>query len=190
MTFHTRAATDEIYSIFNGPLKSETKGRDNAESVCGSDYEDDDYTSAGESTGTGRISGTTSEFGDETNEFKKPIGDNGGEDYEDETKAESVGVSEWSEFTTSRHVPKVCPDEERETDHTQHSTSTHDNTPQPTNLLVDCGPLDRNQDPPDLFIPTSVELESNTCKRKFVPVPPEDYDPPSGPYRDAEVVAQ
>ena len=47
MTMHTRAATDEIYSIFNQPLKAETE--EDADSFCESDYEDDDacllYTS-------------------------------------------------------------------------------------------------------------------------------------------------
>jgi checkpoint serine/threonine-protein kinase len=169
-------------------LKSETKEGENAESTCGSDYEEDDYTSAGESTGTGRISGATSETGDETSGLKKTT-DNSEENDEEETRAESVSVSEWSEFTTSRHVPKVCPEEE-EPDRVSHSTSTHDMALQSPNILVDCEPLNRSQGSSDVSPPEPVEPESNSFKRKFVPVPPEDYDPPTGPYRDAAVVAQ
>ncbi|KAJ8602775.1 hypothetical protein MRB53_042361 [Persea americana] len=65
MTIHSKAAADDIYAIFNQalpPTKSTAVAdEDDEESIDG-----DDYTSAGESTGTGRISGTTSEFGDET----------------------------------------------------------------------------------------------------------------------------
>lgn len=103
MTFHTRAATDEIYSIFNQPLKSETAHADHGDSLCESDYEDDDYTSAGESTGTGRVSAGTSEFGDdETSTLRRT-----NEDDEDDEDADSVDGGEWTEFSTGKHVPKI-----------------------------------------------------------------------------------
>ncbi|KAE8350022.1 Mad3/BUB1 homology region 1-domain-containing protein [Aspergillus coremiiformis] len=89
MTIHTRAATDEIYSIFNQPLKAETEV---AES---SDFDDDDYTSAGESTGTGHISAASSDFGDD-----ETVGDG----FEDNTRAESVVDGEWTQLSTANDV--------------------------------------------------------------------------------------
>lgn len=103
MTIHTRAATDEIYSIFNQPLKAETD--DAADSLCGSDYEDEDYTSTAESTGTGHISAASSDFGDdETHTFHKSYDDT---DYADTARAESVTGSEWTDLSASRDVPDV-----------------------------------------------------------------------------------
>ncbi|KAJ5101611.1 hypothetical protein NUU61_003833 [Penicillium alfredii] len=103
MTMHTRAATDEIYSIFNQPLKAETE--DAADSLCDSDYEDEDYTSAGDSTGTGHISAASSDFGDdETHTFHKSYDDT---EYTDTTRAESVDGGEWTEFTASRDIPAI-----------------------------------------------------------------------------------
>ena len=59
MTFHTKEAMNEVYDIFNQTL---TKVPDEEEPAESEDDSDDDYTSAGESTGTGRISGHTSEY--------------------------------------------------------------------------------------------------------------------------------
>lgn len=96
MTMHTRAATDEIYSIFNQPLKAEAD--DATDSLCGSDYEDDDCTDTGDSTGTGRISVASSEFGDdETQTFHKSLDDTG---YADTTQG-----SDWTEFDPDRDIP-------------------------------------------------------------------------------------
>ncbi|PGH05030.1 BUB protein kinase [Helicocarpus griseus UAMH5409] len=180
MTLHTRAATDEIYSIFNQPLKSEMGG-DRAESLCGSDYEEDDYTSAGESTCTGRISGTASEFGDdETMGFGKAR-DNS-EYGEDETRAESVGgVSDWTEFIASRDIPNF----HREGNTEQNGNITHSqdmDSMTATNLNSSTNPSYK-----DISTPAA---GMSQIKPRFVPVPPEDYNPPSGPYRDAAVVAQ
>ncbi|KAA8644381.1 hypothetical protein EYZ11_001373 [Aspergillus tanneri] len=102
MTMHTRAATDEIYSIFNQPLRAE------AEAAESSDFEDDGYTSAGESTVTGRISIASSDFGDdETTTFHKSFD----EDGFDDTQAESVVEGEWTEFS-----PRKAEDEQDDGD--------------------------------------------------------------------------
>ncbi|KAH1567740.1 hypothetical protein KXX25_000132 [Aspergillus fumigatus] len=96
MTIHTRAATDEIYSIFNQPLKAETENVADS-----SDFEDDDYTSAGESTCTGRISITSSDFcDDETTTFHRSDDEAEEEDFEDHTHAESVVDGEWTQFSS------------------------------------------------------------------------------------------
>ena len=181
MTFHTRAATDEIYSIFNQPLKSELQARDDAESFSGSDYEDDDYTSVGETTG--RISATASEFGDDDN------GEDTGRNYDevteqgfqDETQGDITGVSEWSEFT-GKHIPtlgepvmgeKHVSGEDRRASESGCRPNDGDNGMQNINALS-----------------TDRTIDNNSSRRRFVPVPPPDYNPPVGPYRDAAVVAQ
>lgn len=154
MTFHTRAATDEIYSIFNQPLKAETE--DAVDSLCGSDYEDDDCTSVGESTVTGHVSATSSDFGDEEmTTFHRQIMEHEDErSYDDTTRAESVAGSEWTQFTNSDIPPAVS------------------------------GELTTS--------PVAVDNFSNEKpeRQRFVPEMPEDYDPPSGPYRDPAIVAQ
>ncbi|KKZ67850.1 hypothetical protein EMCG_06479 [[Emmonsia] crescens] len=183
MTLHTRAATDEIYSIFNQPLKSEMD-RDHAESLCGSDYEDDDYTSAGESTCMGRISGTTSEFeDDETTSFRKTREGNQFED--DETRAESVGVSEWTEFTASRHIPSVYP--EGSNGQNQDITQPHTLDAESMTAITHLDSSITNAATKDISTPSA---RMSQIKNRFVPVPPEDYNAPSGPYRDAAIVAQ
>jgi checkpoint serine/threonine-protein kinase len=98
MTMHTRAATDEIYDMFSQPLKAEEE--DAADSLYGSDYDDDDC----DSTGTGRISAASSDFGgEETQTFHRSLDDTG---YADTTRAESVLGDDWTEFT-ARDVPGI-----------------------------------------------------------------------------------
>lgn len=102
MTMHTRAATDEIYGIFNQPLKAETE--EATDSLFGSDYEDDDCASTGDSTGTGHISAASSDFGDdETQTFHRALDDT---EYPDTTRAESVVGDDWTEFS-ARDIPGV-----------------------------------------------------------------------------------
>ncbi|CAG8051636.1 unnamed protein product [Penicillium olsonii] len=105
MTMHTRAATDEIYSIFNQPLKAETE--EDADSFCESDYEDDDAASTGDSTGTGHHSAASSDFGDEeTQTFHKSYDDT---DYANTTRAESIDGDDgdWTEFNPDRDIPGI-----------------------------------------------------------------------------------
>jgi checkpoint serine/threonine-protein kinase len=170
MTLHTKAATDEIYSIFNQPLKSELK--DNTESGCDSDYEDDDYTSAGDSTCTGRISTTTSEFGEEETSAVKSAG-------EDETEAASVG--EWTEFSSSKHVPNVDADEIEE-------TNEAGSRAKPT-LGLSSSQKDSSNLIDELVTPIST-MEVSPLQGKFIPLPPEDYELPTRPYRDESQMAQ
>ena len=96
MTIHTKEAMNEVYDIFNQPLKPTMEPVEDNESEEESDDEDD-YTSAGESTGTGQISGTASEFGDDT-----------GNDFTIVSRTEDIDIStqqtvtgsEWSENNT------------------------------------------------------------------------------------------
>lgn len=101
MTMHTRAATDEIYSIFNQPLKAEEE--DAADSCFGSDYDDDDCASTADTTG--HISATSSDFGDdETQTFHKSLDDTEYGDG-DTTHPGSIVGDDWTEFSVSRDVP-------------------------------------------------------------------------------------
>ncbi|RAL01393.1 putative checkpoint protein kinase (SldA) [Aspergillus ibericus CBS 121593] len=156
MTIHTRAATDEIYSIFNQPLKAETENV--AES---SDFEDDDYTSAGESTCTGRISAASSDFGDDDTTFHKSFVEGDEDGFEDNTRAESVVDGEWTQFSACdvpAHSPTVPED------------AAYNDGENNTGRFLD-----------------GVD---ETERQRFVPEMPEDYNPPYGPYRDPAVVAQ
>lgn len=87
MTLHTRAATDEIYDIFNAPLPS---GEDENQSDDDEYMSDGDYTSGGESTCTTRQI-----------EMSDAVDDDEG----NETDAKSL--SEWSDFEAQKHIPNV-----------------------------------------------------------------------------------
>lgn len=83
MTIHTRAATDEIYDLFNAPLQQphQQDESDDEESMS-----DGDYTSGGESTCTTRQI-AMSEAGDDEEDGKS--------------------LSEWSDFTPGKHIPNM-----------------------------------------------------------------------------------
>lgn len=178
MTFHTREAMDEIYGIFNQPLKTEGDLAGGSDSGDDSeDDDDDDYTSAGESTGTGRISGTTSEFGDQTGaDFTmKTTAD----EEPDETEVKSV--SEWPEFTASRHIPK-----DDQPDGSDEETESAQDEP----LEIHQDPQDIHEGDHELTTSTSPEPGSVALPTRFVPIPPEDCEVPTRPYRDEAQIAQ
>ncbi|EFQ96865.1 BUB protein kinase [Nannizzia gypsea CBS 118893] len=167
MTFHTKAATDEIYGIFNQPLKSELQLAKDVDSVYGSDYEDDDYTSVGEITTTSGISAPGSEFGDdETNTFEATRASIGADRLRDQTEGDITSVSAWTEFSPEEHIPRAGTRTPRDGEDAENSDS------------LGTMPTPRRGD-------RIVHQDEN-----FVLVPPEDYNPPRGPYRDAFVAAQ
>ena len=97
MTFHSKAATNDIYDMFNQPPPKPE--REDTQSGDDTDFGDDDtYSTAGESTGTGRISAATSEFGDDTLASIRT---------DQNTGSQPDSVSPWSEFTASKHLPKL-----------------------------------------------------------------------------------
>ncbi|KAH8647579.1 Mad3/BUB1 homology region 1-domain-containing protein [Tricladium varicosporioides] len=162
MTLHTRAATDEIFDLFSQPLNSAEDEEDEEESDDDDgDMTDGDYTSGGESTGTGRFP-TTSEAGD------------------DET-SDVRSVSEWSEFTARKHVPNM-EDEEEDTGASHFTEADED-------LEAIKVEIPRDVEVDGLVTPISPELPSNP-RTMFVPIPPEDYEPPLRPYRDPSQVSQ
>lgn len=153
MTLHTRAATDDIYDLFNQPLKLPEEEEDEEEESDDDDMTDGDYTSGGESTGTGRLISTSEAGDDETSDVKS--------------------VSEWSEFTARKHIPNI--DDEDEDTRASRFTEGDDEDPE---AVVE----------EKLVTPVSPELLP-TARTMFVPIPPEDYEPPTRPYRDPAQVS-
>lgn len=165
MTLHTRAATDEIYDLFNQPLPAEEEQEEEEVSDDDDgDTTDGDYTSGGESTRTSQIP-TTSEAGD---------------DFDETSEVKSV--SEWSEFTARKHIPKLGDDENDDTQASRFSAADD------TFDVIEVE-LPRHNDEEDLATPISPELPSN-ARTMFVPIPPEDYEPSTGPYRDPSQISQ
>ena len=191
MTIHTKEAHNDILDIFNQPLRSVRPIGEAPEIEDEEDeYDADDYTctSAGESTGTGRISSATSEAGDLDGDVTQTRNATMTSDLidakSDLTEARSditdaKSASEWSDFTRSKHVPKL--------DHLKDSTETgivggesvfkapHEaSPPRHGGLLIAPASPSPTEDPKTLFLPS----------------PPVDYEAPTGPYRDPEQVAQ
>ncbi|KAI9886229.1 MAG: hypothetical protein M1823_001964 [Watsoniomyces obsoletus] len=161
MTFHTRAATDEIYDIFNQPLHL-SGGLTEEATPEGerSDEEEDAYASGGETTtGTGRVS-----VNSETESR---------EEDEEEEAAEATG-SEWSEFTARKHIPDldldVVGDGEnglnKNTNNLEIMTQGIENMELrgDTDLITPTSPDEHDQRPTSLTQST------------FIPMPPDDYE--------------
>ncbi|CAI6334651.1 unnamed protein product [Periconia digitata] len=192
VTIHTKEAMDEIYDIFNQPLQdakeldavAESEEESSEESSDGEEEDDDedDYTSAGESTGTGRLSCVNSEFGDETTAgdftLGTTVGDNDDSGSEaDDTDGKSVSGA-WSDFTeikhdSEEHEPQLS-DAEQESDGESLTAIPHEQT---------------GDHSPEAVTPTSPAASSNSLPTRFVPVPPEDYEVPTRPYRDPAIAA-
>lgn len=155
MTIHTKAATDEIYDLFNAPLKSTNEDTESNEDEY---MTDSDYTSGAESTGTTRQI-SISEAGD------------------DET-ADDKSVSEWSDFTARKHIPKVDGEDEYEPDEDVNSELS--------DLIDPSNAQEPGDEGDDGILPTA---EDSPPRTRFIPIPPEDYEPPTRPYRDPAEVA-
>jgi checkpoint serine/threonine-protein kinase len=182
MTLHTKEAMDEIYGIFNQPLKNAEENVSEVQSgeESSDDDEEDDYTSGGESTGTGRISCVTSEFGDETTAGDFTLGtrvldpDNDEETDADDTDVKSV--SAWSDFSENKHESR----EDQQDGSGDESEQSEDNS---FDEISHPDLESEQQHDPDLVTPTSPGAPASLPTR-FVPVPPEDYNPAMRPYRD------
>lgn len=164
MTINTKEAMDEIYGIFNQPLPSQAEQTDGEE-----EDSDDDYTTGDESTATGKLSATASEYGDETrNELlgaQEPVQpDDDGQ----------TNVTGWSDFTTSKHVPKETAESAPES--AQSTTwDVYQDTSQSANKAA--GEED------ELVTP-----QEENPRTQYVPLPPEGYEPPSTQYRDVSML--
>jgi len=112
MTLHSKVAMNEVYDMFNQPLRSQAK--DDTQSGDETDFGDDTYSTAGESTGTGRISAATSEYGEDTVASLHADQEN--------TSSQPDSVSPWSDFTASKHVPKISNKAKGQSKHKQNSS--------------------------------------------------------------------
>ncbi|KAF2102247.1 hypothetical protein NA57DRAFT_64788 [Rhizodiscina lignyota] len=177
MTVCTKEAMDEIYDIFNQTLTKVPEEEDVASAEESDDDDDDDaYTSAGESTGTGRISASASEFGDDTA---------GGADFTEQTEAKSTAdeneglTSEtgWSSFSQVKDLPDEGDEEDDEPSQVTGASWSDPNAEKQTSVP------DAEQEE-YLITPTSPGFHSQSHPASFVPIPPEDYDAPTHPYRN------
>lgn len=173
MTIHTKAATDDIYDIFNAPLKRPSDEAD----VSGDElYEtDSNYTTDGaESTCTTR-NVLTSEAGDMEED----------QAARDDETSDVRSLSEWSDFSTRRHVPDVNAVEEEE-NFTIASDVVNVRDADPSLRFTEhtiTGPDFDDNDDEQYDMDDDDELPPRT-RTTFVPIPPEDYVPNPRPYRD------
>ncbi|KAH9429080.1 hypothetical protein MCOR02_010490 [Pyricularia oryzae] len=171
MTMHTRAATDDIYDIFNAPIKPATQEEGSGDE----DYDTDgDYTSGAESGNTTRA---ISEAGDEDEE-EEEVDDDDDDDAEDEAidaddTADDKSVSEWSDFTARKHIPNLDDIGAEDQDVTRASNFTEQPSPE-------LNPEDDENLEPE----TPIDDDDPRTRTTFVPIPPEDYVPERRTYRD------
>jgi len=213
MTINTKAAHNEIYEMYNSASKDEC--RDESQSGIDTDFEDDTFSTAGESTRTGRMSTTNSEFGDETISSVRSFG------------ADDTNASPWSDFTTgkiSKVLKKARSAKHKRYDSEENTGNTPASQDQSQNSFdtqaigeianQDFGELDtmaiarlaggadepisisdgEEEDEDDHVESTEtsqMEVAEQAEKPRYVPIPPEDYEPtPMRPYRDLDFAAQ
>lgn len=142
MTFHSRAATDEVYDMFSAPFIGRNFGEPEHEEA---EFEasDDDFT---------KTEFTVTNFGG-----SKPSN----------ARADSDNDSQWSEFEE--------PDESLLTGGSNHDQENQDNIPQRKPKKLQIFREDDENTPPS----------SKPGRKLEIPPPPEDFDPPTGRYRDA-----
>ncbi|KAL9093594.1 MAG: hypothetical protein Q9165_003989 [Trypethelium subeluteriae] len=187
MTINTKEAMEEVYGIFSAPLPSQQEAEESEESD-----DDEDYTSAGESTGTCRISSANSECDDETRaefgeETFKEVLENKQKhqhnDQHDNTVSDAKSEAEWSEFTASKHVP-TAEQTDDETQRVEPSSSAKFEVYQDADE-VNLSPQEQVNTPVD-----HGDLENVPPETKFVPLPLEDFEAPTHPFRNADQIAQ
>ncbi|POR35369.1 Checkpoint serine/threonine-protein kinase bub1 [Tolypocladium paradoxum] len=173
MTLHTKAATDDIYDIFNAPLKSSTQ--DDEGSANEDDYETDgDYTTDAESTGTTRQVDASEHDDDETSDVKS--------------------VSEWSDFSTRKHIPNIAANDEEDESNETHvsgldeANAAEQESEQSGHYTEDSSSQEDAEDEEGMETPAAEDSPPRT-RTVFIPLPPEDYDPPTRPFRDPAEVA-
>lgn len=171
MTIHTKAANNDILDIFNQPLRNVSLLSSQNESADESDDDDDDYTSAGESTGTGRISGP-SEFGDDEIDVRNIIN-------HEETNVASPCL----DFTASKNVPKLDTD----------NVAVTGEVEGPEIVLVRNSMAEiyrENKGVVDITTPVLPDPKNGSPIAKYVPLPPENCEVPNRPFRNPSQAAQ
>lgn len=181
MTMHTRAATDDIYDIFNAPLKrSSEEGEASADDE---DYEtDSNYTaSVAETTCTTRQI-SISEAGDTEED----------QEAKDDDTSDVRSLSEWSDFSTRRHVPDINEEDYDDDNRSVVSDLINIRDADPSIAFTEhtiTAPPELDDDDDDMDASIEDELPPHGTRTTFVPIPPEDYVPNPRPYRDPIEVA-
>lgn len=196
MTLHTKEAMDDIYEIFNQPLKQpEEQAPESHSEEASSDDDESDYTSGAESTAT------RSEFGDETTvggdfTLGTVIGDNesdvGSDSEEDNTGMDRTeiddtdvrSVSAWSDLE-SKNPASDDDEDQNDTVRPYHANEDSEHSEDDDSFAEVTHPLVRagEQYEPHVTTPTSPSAPASLPTR-FVPVPPEGHNYPMRPYRD------
>ncbi|KAK8089151.1 hypothetical protein PG997_004112 [Apiospora hydei] len=164
MTLHTKAATDEIYDLFNAPIQT---AQGQAEESDNDEYmTDDDYTSGGESTCTTR---------------QIEMSDAPEEEEEEEEEDDGKSISEWSDFTARKVLPGLNAEEDEGGDDNDTQMSdlidANDNEPSGPLTVEINGQMEEVE---ESITPTDDEFP----RTRFIPIPPEDYVAPTRPFRD------
>ena len=101
----------------------------------------------------------------------------------DDETSDVRSLSEWSDFSTKRHVPNIA--DEDDDNHSVMSDLINildaDPSVQFTEHTITAQELDEDDDDRD---PPIDELSPPRRRTTFVPIPPEDYVPNPRPYRD------
>ncbi|KAI5286955.1 hypothetical protein KEM54_006351 [Ascosphaera aggregata] len=113
MTFHTRAATDEIYGIFNQPLKSELRADDDESPYQSDGYDDDDFTTT--TNVTQRVSGSASDFCEGDTTYLNRTSEHVEERSEEITK-DSATTSELTNVQDLEQITSPFSTEDRDND--------------------------------------------------------------------------
>lgn len=190
MTFHTKAATDDIYDLFNQPVKKIEEASEQSESESEEDDDDDedmtqmtdgDYTTDAESTGTGRLGGM-SEAGDDSDDDVEDTMHHSGDDMSDSRSVKS----EFSDFTTRKHVPK---NEDEDVEMGDGDVDMDDAASQMSELALP-GEHDPMETDHHFSTPPRSPHLQEVARTMFVPIPPEDYVGPTHPYRNPTQASQ
>ena len=169
MTIHTRAATDDIYDIFNQPIQRPRREEDDDDLS----YESDDYTCGGDMT-TRNIS--TSDTG-------------GDEDDRTTAVSSAKSVSDWSDFTARKHVPKSAQDLDKSSPRQENAdgNATEASFVSAGDEILagkDSEAASGENDEEDGLCSSAVDDSPPRTRTIFIPIPPEDYVAPTRPYRD------
>lgn len=154
MTFHTRAATDEIYDIFNQPLQLGATPGDEESCSEGEEFDGEDYTMA-------------TQVGERSEQFE------GAEGEEDDDDAGSV-KSEWSDFTLRQSIPAEG-EEGTEGEYEEETKETQDKLEK---LAI------HKDEKLAVFHdePEQKSVSRLPVHKIKIPSPPENFNPPRLPY--------
>ncbi|PHH78061.1 hypothetical protein CDD82_3242 [Ophiocordyceps australis] len=190
MTIHTRAATDDIYDIFNAPLKGEGVHGQEEESACDFLETDDDYTV----DGTSRVVDEADTSDAESNGTGRLVGGDGGEvgdeqEDEDDESLDGRSVSEWSDFSTHKHIDSLCHEDgaratagdgEEEADGQQVDEASVGGAAAKEQQCQGEASNGSHKDVVD---------QGPRTRTIYMPPPPQDCEVPTGPYKDAAEAA-